>query len=257
MKKLTVLFVDDEVEILHALKRQLRGESFEILLAQGCVKAREILSERDIHIIISDQRMPDMTGVEFFQEVKVTHPLTVRVILSGYADSDTIIDSINRGEVFRYLSKPWSKEELVKTIRQAEEHYFEMLKKADYVEDIMNRHDTCQIEKVYSDTKLRMTLEILEGLTMPVFAVDKEDKIAFLNDHAARELTTRFNIQKDVTLSDIFGSASADEINRGFLSGREDVVISMEDHGLMLNLCPMDDSKLLKGVIYTTEKKGD
>jgi two-component system response regulator HupR/HoxA len=124
MDKRTVLFVDDEEKILASLKRGLLDEPYEILFASSGKKALEILEQNQVHVIVTDMRMPEMGGVELLKAVKKEYPHIIRMVLSGYADTDTLLVAINQGEIFRFITKPWkSNEEIKTTIRQAIEYY--------------------------------------------------------------------------------------------------------------------------------------
>lgn len=119
-----VLFVDDEENILKALRRLFIDESFETLTAASGEAALELLARRDdCAVVVSDQRMPGLSGVELLSRVRRQHPLTVRILLTGYADIEAAMDSINRGGVYRYITKPWQDEELRQTVRTAFEHH--------------------------------------------------------------------------------------------------------------------------------------
>ena len=104
--KHTVLCVDDEEGILHSLKRLLRKEDYRLLTSSSGAEALKILEKNDVHLVISDQRMPQMSGTEFFAAVKERYPDTIRVILSGYTDVDSITESINKGHVYKFFLKP-------------------------------------------------------------------------------------------------------------------------------------------------------
>lgn len=122
-QKPTVLLVDDEPNILSALRRVLRRDGYEILTAQSGEEALEIMAHHRVMVILSDQRMPNMTGTEFLSRVKVLHPRTVRIILSGYADLDSITEAINKGEIYKFRTKPWDDEELRNDVREAFIHF--------------------------------------------------------------------------------------------------------------------------------------
>ena len=94
-----------------------------VLGASAPVKGLELIDRERVHIVMSDQRMPDMTGVELLCRVKETHPDAVRLLFTAYSDLDAVIDAINEGNVYRYISKPWEVEELKATLRQAYEYY--------------------------------------------------------------------------------------------------------------------------------------
>jgi DNA-binding response OmpR family regulator len=118
-----VLLVDDDESILRALVRLLRREPYDLETASGADEALRILEARSADLVMSDQRMPGRTGVELLREVRHRWPATIRVILSGYTKVNTIIDAINDGEVYKYLTKPWNDEELKLNLRRALEQY--------------------------------------------------------------------------------------------------------------------------------------
>ncbi|HVB03565.1 MAG TPA: response regulator [Chitinophagaceae bacterium] len=120
--KVTVLYVDDEVNNLNSFKASFR-RLFHILTAESAASAIKLLAENEVHVIISDQRMPDMTGIEFFESIINDFPDPIRMLLTGYADINAVIDGINKGQVYKYFSKPWNEEELRSNIIKAYEIY--------------------------------------------------------------------------------------------------------------------------------------
>jgi len=119
----TILFVDDEVNILKALRRLTRHEPWTVLCASRGVEALEALDKSPAQVVVSDQRMPEMSGVDLLQAVRDRHPDVVRMMLTGYTEMNVAVDAINRGEIYRLITKPWNDEELKATIRQAFDHY--------------------------------------------------------------------------------------------------------------------------------------
>lgn len=115
----SVLLVDDEPGILSSLRRLLRPEGYVIHIAQGGQEGLAILEREPIHLVISDMRMPQMSGAQFLEQVRQRWPLTMRLLLTGYADLTSTVDAINRGEIYRYLSKPWVDAELLAVVREA------------------------------------------------------------------------------------------------------------------------------------------
>src|SRR5205085_7001899 len=108
--------------ILYSLRGLLRKE-FDLHTAQSGYEALQVLQRQPIHVVMADQRMPGMTGVEFLTRVQQEHPEAIRLVFTGYADIKAVIEAINKGHVFRYLAKPWDPDELRTVIRQAAEHY--------------------------------------------------------------------------------------------------------------------------------------
>jgi putative nucleotidyltransferase with HDIG domain len=119
----TVLFVDDEVNILKALQRLMRNEPFNVLTASRPAEALELIDRCDPQVIVSDQRMPEMSGVDFLSAVRARHNDVVRMMLTGYTDMTIAVEAINKGEIFRLITKPWNDDELKATIRQAFDHH--------------------------------------------------------------------------------------------------------------------------------------
>ncbi|RDE49033.1 MAG: EAL domain-containing protein [Candidatus Accumulibacter meliphilus] len=115
----TVLLVDDEPSILSALKRLLRREGYRVLVAGSAEAAFAVLARESVAVILSDQRMPVMTGTELLARVKTLYPQTVRMVLSGYSEISAVTDAINKGSIHKYLSKPWDDEHLKSEIRDA------------------------------------------------------------------------------------------------------------------------------------------
>src|SRR5215510_6993174 len=118
----TVLFVDDEVNILKALQRLLRAEDMNVLCASRAAEALDLLEKHPTQVVVTDQRMPEMSGVDFLAVVRERHPDMVRMMLTGYTEMNVAVDAINRGEIYRLITKPWNDDELRATIRQAFDH---------------------------------------------------------------------------------------------------------------------------------------
>ena len=117
----SLLFVDDEESITNSLKRIFRKENFQILTATSGEGGLEVLknAEKPVSLIISDQRMPNMNGAEFLEKAKKINPDAIRILLTGYSDMNAIVDAINKGEIHRYLTKPWNDEDLIMQVRQS------------------------------------------------------------------------------------------------------------------------------------------
>jgi putative nucleotidyltransferase with HDIG domain len=115
----TVLFIDDEANILKALQRLLRNEPCRVLTAARGSDALEVLERERPQVVVSDQRMPEISGVDLLQSVRQRHPDVIRILLTGYTEMNVAVEAINRGEIFRLVTKPWNDEELKATLRQA------------------------------------------------------------------------------------------------------------------------------------------
>src|SRR4051812_11215686 len=117
-----VLYVDDEMNNLNSFKAAFRRD-FEIYTASSAKEGRKILDAYEIGVIITDQRMPGMTGIEFLESILPVYPDTIRILLTGFSDINAVMDAINRGQVYKYLVKPWQNDELKMYIENALEIY--------------------------------------------------------------------------------------------------------------------------------------
>jgi len=122
--KISVLYVDDEENNLFSFKATFRIK-YQVTTAISGDEALKILETKPVHIIITDQRMPEMSGVEFLEKVLLKYPDPMRILLTGYADMGAVVDAVNKGKIFHYLAKPWNEEELDITINRAYEKYLE------------------------------------------------------------------------------------------------------------------------------------
>jgi DNA-binding NtrC family response regulator len=114
-----VLFVDDEAAIRNSMRRLFRGSGFRVLESGDGGEALKILQEEEVSVLVSDNRMPGMRGVELLSRVRQVSPDTVSILFTGYPDLSMAVDAINRGEVFRFLLKPWEDEEILRAVKEA------------------------------------------------------------------------------------------------------------------------------------------
>lgn len=135
-----ILIVDDEPANLRALERLFRDD-YEVITAGSGADALELLRQHDIALLITDQRMPSMTGIDLLKNTVPLRPRMVRIILTGYTDIDALVEAINCGQVYKYVTKPWNNDDLRLTVARALEHY----------ETVKARHD------------LEMTVQRLTG----------------------------------------------------------------------------------------------
>jgi len=121
--KIKVLYIDDEVNNLQSFKATFRYD-YQVLLASSAQEALDVMaSESDICVVLSDQRMPSKTGIQFFEEMRHLYPLPVRILITAYTDIETVIDGINRGHIFRYIKKPWVASDIQMAIEEAYKFY--------------------------------------------------------------------------------------------------------------------------------------
>ncbi len=128
--KYTLLIVDDEPDVCDSVHDLLRRE-FRVLKAHSGQEGYEIMQREEVHIIMTDQRMPQTTGVELLTQIKVKNPHAVRMLFTGYADLESIIAAINQGHIFQFLKKPWQPEDLLHAVRQAAVEYERLIADVD------------------------------------------------------------------------------------------------------------------------------
>jgi len=133
--KYTLLIVDDEPDVCDSVHDLLRRE-FRVLKAHSGQEGYRLMQEEEVHIIMTDQRMPQVSGVELLTKVKAKNPQAVRMLFTGYADLESIIAAINQGHVYQFLKKPWQPEELLEAVRQASVEYDRLIVDADVSEKL-------------------------------------------------------------------------------------------------------------------------
>jgi response regulator RpfG family c-di-GMP phosphodiesterase len=128
--KHTLLVVDDERDVCDSVHDLLRRE-FNVLKARSAAEGIQLMQQNEVHIIMTDQRMPQITGVEFLTKMRIRHPQAVRLLFTGYADLEAIIAAINQGHVYHFLKKPWQPEELIAAVREAAHEYDRLVHQAE------------------------------------------------------------------------------------------------------------------------------
>lgn len=140
-KQRTLLIVDDDAGVRSSLARALGRQGYRILMADSARAAFDLLANNQVGVVISDQRMQPMTGVEFLSRVKDIHPKTVRIILTGYSDLETALNAINRGEIYKFLTKPWDNDLLRRNISEAFQCYELASENMRLAEELKNTND--------------------------------------------------------------------------------------------------------------------
>ncbi|MEA9989798.1 response regulator [Pseudomonas sp. RTS1] len=160
--KSVVLLVDDEESILNSLRRLLRGQPYDVVLATSGAQALEIMATRPIDLVMSDARMPGMDGATLLAEVHRLYPATSRILLTGYADLTTIIKAINDGQIHRYISKPWNDEELQLVLQQTLEHQRLERLARDQTEQLKLLNATLEKRVAARTAELQQTADMLD-----------------------------------------------------------------------------------------------
>lgn len=170
-----LLVIDDEIEITKSLIRQFRRK-YNVFSANSGEEAIKLMDNHDIHVVISDQRMPGLTGVEFFSKVKDKYKDTLRLILTGYSDIQAVIDAINKGHVYRYVTKPWIPNELDGIVNEAFEKYNLVIKNRRLMMDLEQANATLE-EKVRQRTRELEELNHLKNKYIGIVAHDLRNPI--------------------------------------------------------------------------------
>ena len=228
MSEDTVLFVDDEESILRSLQRALRKEPYRILTAGSGKEGLAILESEKVQLIVSDQRMPVMTGSQFLQEVRASSPESVRVILSGYAEPNIIVDAINNGGVYRFIGKPWNDEELKTSLRQCLEHYHILqenrrlselsVRQVHDLERLNQQLESAVIERTRS---LALAQDVLESLPRMVLGISREHEIVVTNGAARGGLPELGRSLPGTDMGDVLPPEAINAVQQCLDSGRD------------------------------------
>ena len=140
-KKHTLLVVDDEQDVCDSVRDLLRRE-FRVLTARSSEEGTRLLQENEVHIIMTDQRMPKITGVELLTKIRQRYPQAVRMLFTGYADLESVIAAINQGHIFRFLKKPWQPQDLEEAVRDAAAEYDRLVEQAETLPRVKAELDT-------------------------------------------------------------------------------------------------------------------
>ena len=158
MESRAVLFVDDEEKVLRSLKRGLLDEPYETFFAESGKEALDILEREEVHVIVTDMRMPEMSGLELLEIVKERYPRIIRMVLSGYTQITPLLEAINRGEIFRFITKPWKLEEEFKTVVRQAIDYYDLQRERDNLVAELSQYNFELEEQVRRRTEQLLTI---------------------------------------------------------------------------------------------------
>ncbi|CAA9892819.1 PAS domain-containing protein [Candidatus Methylobacter favarea] len=191
----TLLLVDDEINITNALNRTLRRDGYTILIAMSAEEGLALLTQHEVGVIISDQRMPHMTGVEFLRQVKVLYPKTQRIVLSGYTELESVTSAINEGAICKFITKPWDDELLRDNIREAFQYYEMQQENCRLTRELQSVNEKLSLlnqnleqkvadkarEAFHTINLLQISQEILEHLPIGIIGIDNQNMIVASN----------------------------------------------------------------------------
>lgn len=256
----TLLLVDDEENILASLRRLFRRDGYRILTASSGAEGLELLARNEVDVIVSDQRMPGMTGVDFLRRCKVMRPETIRMTLSGFTDLQSIIDAVNEGAVYKFLTKPWDDERL-------REHVAQAFQQKQLVDENARLHQQVtqanadlarmnqQLEALLARQREQVQLmedsagsarELVDALPAAIFGFDNEGMLAYMN-HSAMALMPQALGQlggaPEPALADL-----AARLRQQSVGGRNPgQSIEMAQHRLRAWLCRLPEGALPRG----------
>ena len=224
--KHTVLCVDDEENILHSLKRLLRKESYRVLTASSGADGLKILKENDVHMVVSDQRMPEMSGTEFLAKVKENYPEVIRIVLTGYTEVDSITKSINKGHIYKFILKPWNDQNLKLEIKQGLEQYSLVQSNKRLHEEVLQRNEELKsinenLEVLVEGRTMALEIQnqalelshaILEDLPIPIIGISSDMMIVLTNSKAQALSINNGSIEIGKSLSEFFSSDVEEKI---------------------------------------------
>jgi signal transduction histidine kinase len=264
-----LLVVDDEPDLVQSVQDLLRFD-YRVLGATRASEGLAILEREPVHIVMSDQRMPEMTGVELLSQVKQKHPDTVRLLFTAYSDLNAVIDAINEGNVYRYISKPWEVTDLKATLRQAYDHYMLQEERRKLLKEVQAKnialattnlelHRANELKKAFikvASHELRTPLTILLGLSEHAVRLTKPtpelnalmEKIRFsgtrLNDRVDQmvKMLLAENFERKLQPQDVDAASlirsAASEINHFIETRQQKLDVHVPDHLGILHVEP-------------------
>ncbi|MFA5182078.1 MAG: HD domain-containing phosphohydrolase [Syntrophales bacterium] len=210
--RIRILVVDDEPLVLDIIKRLLKDGHYEIFTAASGPEGLSLMGVFPIQIVISDYRMPEMNGVEFLREVCRLWPDTIRIVLSGYADSQAVIAAINEGQIYKFMAKPWNNEELKITIVNAVDRYRLAQENMRLTEDLKWKNEALQkFNKILEETVAERTYELKKSMekterafeaTIRVISSIIEARDPYTAGHQQRTSCLASSIGRELGLSD-------------------------------------------------------
>jgi two-component system NtrC family sensor kinase len=195
-----ILCVDDERNVLRSLERIFLDDDYEILTAASGEEGLELLNaEPRVQVVISDYRMPGMNGVEFLKEVFSRNPDTIRIVLSGYADTAAVVAAINEGQIYKFIPKPWNDDELRVTVAKALEHFASHRRNVQLAEELSLRNEELRelnvnLERLVSTRTSELVLQnrallharyVLDHLPIGVLGLTTDGVVVQINREAA------------------------------------------------------------------------
>lgn len=269
----TILCVDDEINILHSVKRLLRKENYQILTASSATEALKILETNPVHLLLADQRMPGMNGTELLAVVKERYPDAIRIILSGYTDVDSITESINKGHVYKFFLKPWEDQNLKLEIQKALDQYDLKQANTELHTKVLEQNEELRVlnenleilvnERTEDLSIQNQTLEfsraILDDLPVAIIGVSPEGTIALMNKEARKFSFAGKELAMGKEVGDYFAEPVGKMISASLETKRSEVLekYPVSGQSYAVHFTPLSGDFGGRGVILTLRPMGD
>lgn len=193
MKEARILLVDDEQSVLNSLQRFFRRSGYEVKTCTSGKEGLAILEDsKPYHLVISDYRMPKMNGVEFLSAVRSRWPDTVRIVLSGFADTSAIIAATNEGNIYKFIPKPWDEDFLLQSVHEALDKYARNRQYGEQLQElstILENLDATHVEKLTNQSQILTVYHtLLDQMPIGLIGIDQDSEIVSMNERARQML---------------------------------------------------------------------
>lgn len=231
----TVLIVDDLPEMTKFFRELLLLPGYNVLTAESGKEALLILETHQVQIIISDQEMPGMNGIELLNKIRELYPEIVRIIFSGYSDLPSVMDAINQGEIYRYLTKPLNNQEILFTANEGFE-YFEKQKQLFALMEASQKQQSelktlhQNLERIVEQRSIssKLAKQILESCSMPVIAIATSNEILFVNKSMLLEYASDNKNLQYLTYNEILDPTVSRHLDRLLNSDTHELIVSIK-----------------------------
>ena len=251
--KRKILIVDDELGVLNSLKRCLRNEPYEVITAEGGAEALEYLKDNHVCLIVTDINMPGMDGIDLICRANTLSPNSIKMVLSAYADLELVMDSINRGHIWRYLVKPWQPQDIRVTINNALDYYEAQVEKRKLVQKLEQKNEELeqwaetleqQVEQrtTHIQSELVLMRMLLNGSELELFC---KAIIPYFSDHFKTDKISIFSVCDNLSYS----------LNSSISSGENEVIAQIHQ-ALESKDVYMDDQLIVASVVNNGEVYG-
>ncbi|OGR14948.1 MAG: hypothetical protein A2097_09905 [Desulfobacula sp. GWF2_41_7] len=260
----TVLYVDDEEPIIASVKRLFRKEKFNLMTASSGEQGLEILKNNKIHLVISDQRMPQMSGTEFLTRVKANYPDTMRILLTGYTEINSIQEAINKGNIYKFLLKPWKGEDLKAEVYKTLEAY-DLIQAGDSgvlpvpcechapenTDKNPEQPDLMQTKGIPpQNICLELANEIFRQMPIPVVFIGTDKTILLAGKKAQQIVINNKKFVEGQSILNYFSKRNADKISALFTSGKKITINQkINNRDSMIQCYPLTGKFSGKGII--------